>query len=1429
MIMPEKTTALAQANEKFRQGNYSEAISFYLEAARQHPELAQTISMNIAIADARLKKNVSSTSFGLTENDLDLVNEPVKTAAITVDDTVTATEKAEELAQNPEITAASSVLDMLSLKLVGPPKRLLKTYDTDLERLFTSKALEESKSISARLKKISVSIIMPTYNRASTLGKAIDSVLAQTHKKWELIIIDDGSTDGSAEILTKYSRDKKIKIIKGEHKGVSAARNKGLEKATGDYIYYLDSDNTWTSQYLYLMNLAFLKTGLLTGYAGITLVDENALVLGYRGESFAWDHCLQANYIDINTFGHHRSFLTDNGMFDTTLRRMVDWDLILRYTKTSLPFYAPFIGCIYLESRNDKGRITLSEPLAFQKVVRLKNSTTDSSPEVLARSLSLNFAIKIPAPFEEREQWGDYHYADSLRLALEEMGHKVTLDFHGAWYNRPPSADDVVIVIRGLTAYNPKKGAINIIWSISHPDQVSMDEFELYDLVYVASASYANLLKLNLNTKVAPLIQCTDPQRFFYKKPIRPRSKDMLFVGNSRNEYRPIVRKAIEGGKSLAIYGTRWKPLVDQRHVRGENVPNTELSRHYAAHEVVLNDHWESMREFGYVSNRVFDVLAAGSTLVSDSLPSITRLFGDSVVQLEDAAGLDSVIGQLQSLKERGEAEKERISNFVRINHSFKARAHVIGDDILTRLGLPTTWSDDHNRDAGNCEYEGGGVDRKKIGLLIEPDWKGLNHAAYRRLISPLTTDFAHSEFELIILGGVQDSRLQNCSSVVVQGHAITSIENAQVLIDLTAASSISLYLDVYKPQTTTARGLANDSEAQAFDLVMYNATHVWFSNARLALSYCHAYAKGSVVPDTIDPRFWRNYRKPIPRPALAPKFRILYLPNSNDTSGMNILIPALDAVYASRGKVFELVIIGEIAALPARPWLKVIRPTSQRSEYPQFANWLANAEKFDFGVAPISSDSLHVASSDSNFLHYSALGLPTLSSRSVPFSEVQELGLVLATENHTEHWVRSLTMAMDNRELMLNMAHRAWEYIWKLRSPQSTLMNVLPLLQAEHKPSGPRERVEGSISQQVAVCIHLYYIDQWPTIQSRLNNIERAFDLFVTCTEEDLPAVIALISTEYPNARILGMQNHGMDVLPFLQINHDFSLWNYVSVLKLHTKNTKTNDDAIFGNMCLESLLPNPSAVEHIVDAFADDHKIGLIGPEFLYRSAESLMYVNAAGVRDILNSLDFNYPKSDWGFFAGTMFWIRGSLLHSLAANFETIRDLALRDFAAAKSGGDGSWAHAMERVFGALPMQQGMNSAAMYLDSPTKASWNLRAISEGEFHKSLSYRVSSKWHVARYSNLAKWAALCMGSELFNEDYYVENSGGIIPVHMSPITHFILYGDDLALNPSAGFSTAYYKRNNIDVVHARVPTLVHYLVHGMREGRMIVAVSEE
>ena len=96
-----------------------------------------------------------------------------------------------------------------------------------------------------------VSVITPLYNNKRYISQTIESVIAQTHAEWEMIIVDDGSTDGSDEIVRRYTAaDKRITLLTQQHKGSASARNNGLRHAKGRYIALLDSDDIWDPEFL---------------------------------------------------------------------------------------------------------------------------------------------------------------------------------------------------------------------------------------------------------------------------------------------------------------------------------------------------------------------------------------------------------------------------------------------------------------------------------------------------------------------------------------------------------------------------------------------------------------------------------------------------------------------------------------------------------------------------------------------------------------------------------------------------------------------------------------------------------------------------------------------------------------------------------------------------------------------------------------------------------------------------------------------------------------------------------------------------------------------------------------------------------------------------------------------------------------------------
>ena len=220
---------------------------------------------------------------------------------------------------------------------------------------------------------LSVSVVMPAWNRSEVVVPAIESALKQSHPATEIIFSDDGSDDYTCEIVEKAFREQiksgTLFVVRNPHKGVSAARNAGLQRARGDLIAYLDSDNQWNPHYLLLMAALFASADeLMTAYAGLKQYDRDQNKRTLRAIPYDRKKLLEANFIDLNVFMHRRTLFDRLGGFDEGLSRLVDWDLIVRYTKEHHPAFLPYIGVNYfLDSvrlKNITRRVPLDQNLA---------------------------------------------------------------------------------------------------------------------------------------------------------------------------------------------------------------------------------------------------------------------------------------------------------------------------------------------------------------------------------------------------------------------------------------------------------------------------------------------------------------------------------------------------------------------------------------------------------------------------------------------------------------------------------------------------------------------------------------------------------------------------------------------------------------------------------------------------------------------------------------------------------------------------------------------------------------------------------------------------------------------------------------------------------------------------------------------------------
>lgn len=124
-----------------------------------------------------------------------------------------------------------------------------------------------------------ISVIIPVYNVERYLERCLDSVVNQTYKNLEIILIDDGSSDGSGEICDKYAKlDKRIIVIHQNNSGVSAARNKGIDIAKGDYISFIDSDDTIEANMYEILLKNAVESGAEISYCGFSQIELNGEV-----------------------------------------------------------------------------------------------------------------------------------------------------------------------------------------------------------------------------------------------------------------------------------------------------------------------------------------------------------------------------------------------------------------------------------------------------------------------------------------------------------------------------------------------------------------------------------------------------------------------------------------------------------------------------------------------------------------------------------------------------------------------------------------------------------------------------------------------------------------------------------------------------------------------------------------------------------------------------------------------------------------------------------------------------------------------------------------------------------------------------------------------------------------------------------------------
>jgi glycosyltransferase involved in cell wall biosynthesis len=349
--------------------------------------------------------------------------------------------------------SSAPVIPSSALQAMGPQARLLDdrvAFARAIQVWAVGRWLEQAPLESNTL----ISVVVPTRNRRAYLERAIGSVLVQRHRALELVVVDDGCTDGTAELLASIV-DPRVRVLHTAGVGASAARNLGLDAARGEIVTHLDDDNLMDPGWLRAVAWGFERwPGTELAY-GARLTEDGPARHGIPSgimPSLEWlpfdrARLEQSNYIDMNVIAHRAGL--PEARFDESLQSSIEWDMLLRLTARRTPLELPAIACLYASYAPNRlsDRPTYLEE---NRIVRARVHTTRPM-----RVLSHNALFPLMSET----------YIEEEMLALEAQGASVAFSSFARSISPYPVRQPVFSggLDEGIAAYNPD--VVMVYWA----------------------------------------------------------------------------------------------------------------------------------------------------------------------------------------------------------------------------------------------------------------------------------------------------------------------------------------------------------------------------------------------------------------------------------------------------------------------------------------------------------------------------------------------------------------------------------------------------------------------------------------------------------------------------------------------------------------------------------------------------------------------------------------------------------------------------------------------------------------------------------------------------------------------------------------------------------------------------------------------------
>ncbi len=271
-----------------------------------------------------------------------------------------------------------------------------------------------------------VSVVIATYNMAAYLPLAVQSALDQTYRNLEVLIVDDGSTDGTRKAVEPFLEDRRVRYLYQQNRGQAAAKNHGVRESRGEYVAFLDADDLWVRDKLEQQVPLLLKSSDVgVVYSKMAYIDETGKELGisdyglFRGRVSG--PLLISNFIGFGTSMARRQCFERLGGFDEAMKMGIDYDLWLRF---STEYAFDYVDRPLLRYRVWSGQMSNNCRGRYLSGIATMQRFLQKFPELVDKTTQRQAWAHTYVGFAQCQQQLERRAAPALRLYAQALRYK---------------------------------------------------------------------------------------------------------------------------------------------------------------------------------------------------------------------------------------------------------------------------------------------------------------------------------------------------------------------------------------------------------------------------------------------------------------------------------------------------------------------------------------------------------------------------------------------------------------------------------------------------------------------------------------------------------------------------------------------------------------------------------------------------------------------------------------------------------------------------------------------------------------------------------------------------------------------------------------------------------------------------------------------